>query len=153
MTLAIDTRLFAEAVTSLDRDVTDGPLDDLEQTLICWALIEAAAAELATVRKNLSARIAEAMPEKQVTIMGIGTFERHRKTDRKRWDKDLLRIVLDTKLADRETGEVRDETPLDKVLHVWNLGAPRVTALRERDIEPDEWCTTEYGGLTIQQVG
>lgn len=61
------------------------------------------------------------------------------------WDHDaLLRAVLDSRLVDTETGEIADETPLDKVRHVWNLGAPRTTALRDRGIDPDEFATTEW---------
>ncbi len=69
---------------------------------------------------------------------------RHSKKDRTQWDKpDLLRAVLDTKLVDTATGEILDETPLSKVTTVWNLGAPRLTALRDRGLDPDDFCTTE----------
>ena len=54
-------------------------------------------------------------------------YEAHRKKSRTVWDKDaLLHAVLDTRLVDTDTGEVVDPTPYDKVLHVWNLGTPRI---------------------------
>jgi hypothetical protein len=50
---------------------------------------------------------------------------------------------LDTRLVDESTGEVLDESPLDKVLKVWNLGTPRKGILKERGIQADEFCVTE----------
>lgn len=67
-----------------------------------------------------------------------------------RWDKDgLRRAVLDSRLFDRTTGEFVDETPVEKVLHIWNLGVPRKTALTERGLNPDEFCESEFRGWKI----
>jgi hypothetical protein len=151
--LAIDVRLLAELVSELDVTIITRPLPNLDTGLTCWASLEETNGQLATIRKFLTKKLAEAMPGKLVTVMGVGTFARQRIANRKRWDKDLYRAVLDTRLVNPETGEILDETPLEKVLGVWNLGAPRITALRERGIDPDEWCEVEYGHLTIQKLG
>lgn len=156
--LHIDARLLVNVVGDLDKDVTaysyDEDLSDtLEADLIAWAMLEEANRQLAVVRGDLAKRLAEAMPEKRLTVMGAGTFERHVKKDRTKWDKEaLLSAVLDSRIVDPTTGEVLDPRPLDKVLAVWNLGAPRVTALRERGIDADQFAEVERGGYTIQFV-
>jgi hypothetical protein len=38
---------------------------------------------------------------------------------------------------------------LARILDVWNLGAPRVTSLRERGIDPDEFCTSTAGKVSV----
>ena len=45
-----------------------------------------------------------------------------------------------------------DASPLDKVLRVWNLGAPRVTALRDMGLDADEFCRSEDAGHTIRLI-
>lgn len=57
--------------------------------------------------------------------------------------QDLLAAVLDTRRFD-DGGDLIDETPLDKVLHVFNLPAPRATALRDRGLNGDEFCTVTW---------
>ena len=147
--LALEARNLLDLAQVIDG--YDGPIDDA--VYAAWSRIEAARAQLAIASGDLARRLAESMPGKRYTVDGVGTFERHRKSDRKYWEKDLVRRVLDSRIVDTETGEVLDETPLSKVLAVWNLGAPRITALHERAIDPDEWCTVEPGALTLQQVG
>jgi hypothetical protein len=151
--LATGVRLLAQLVDDLDATVTNEPLPNVDTGFMCWTCLEETNGHLATIRQVLVEQLALAMSEKRVTVMGVGTFERRRSANRTTWDKDLYRAVLDTRLVNPATGEVLDETPLEKVLHVWNLGAPRVTALRARGIDPDEWCEVEYGRLTIRKVG
>lgn len=74
-------------------------------------------------------------------VEGVGMVRRHPRSKRTEWDRDeLVQTVLDSRLIDAHTGEVADETPLDKVRHIWNLGAPRLTALRDRGLDPDDYC-------------
>lgn len=147
-----DVRLVLEAVNLLDVDkIAMLPLDD---ALTAWAALEEAGRVLAEVRAAVTHLIAEAMRAadvKQHTVEHLGTVIRHGKRNRTKWDADdLLRDVLDTRLVDETTGEVADETPLDKVRHVWNLGAPRVTALRARGLDPDQYCHSEWGGWSLE---
>lgn len=115
-------------------------------------IIEGAHSALAEVRAALDDRLGDAMDAHTIVVDGLGQVTRHKRKSRTKWDKDdLLRAVLDSRIADKSTGEVKDETPLDRVMHVWNLPAPRVTALRERGIDADEYCHTETReGWTIQ---
>lgn len=150
--IEVSTKLMLDAVNDLDDDLMNGAEIDTERGLACWAALEEVNRILAIVRGGLVDRLAQQMPDKRVTLQGIGTFERHRKTDRKRWDtEDLLRAVLDTRRL-ASSGEPLEETQMQKILHVWNLGAPRVGALRERGLDPDEWCETSPGGWAIQLI-
>lgn len=152
--IAVDAMLLRDLVNVLDGTVTDHEIDDLETWLTCLAVIEGAYSQLDVVRKQLTKRLAEQMPDKRVTVPGTGTFVKHGKKDRTKWDKDdLLRAVLDSRLPpDEKTGAFPDESPLDKVLHVFNLPAPRLTALKARgftDEHIDEFCHSEWGGWSI----
>lgn len=98
---------------------------------------------------------AEAVPrEKGATIVSEGrTFKRTGTPTRKGWQTDdLLRAVLDSRLFAPGTGELVDETPVEKILAVWNLGAPRVTALKARGIDPDEFATVEWSNRSVAEV-
>ncbi len=79
----------------------------------------------------------------------VGSYEvTPRKTaSRTKWQNDdLLRAVLDSRLIDFETGEITEETPLEKIRHVFALsgGSARITALKDRGIDADEYCSTEW---------
>jgi len=79
--------------------------------------------------------------EKRVTVAGVEWMRSRGGPSRTGWDSEaLLSAVLDSRLVDPESGEVEVESPLAKVLHVWHLPAPRVTALRERGIDGDKFC-------------
>lgn len=109
--------------------------------------------ELGAVMSLLTHAFAESLPYKETTVEGIGTIRRRGKKDRTRWDKDdLLRAVLDSRLVDKTTGFISEESPLDKVLAVWNLGPPRTKVLENRGIDPDEFCHSEWGGWTIEVI-
>jgi hypothetical protein len=142
--------LVHEALADIDHllrqvGAEDGyPLEDVElgNSLICRSILGDGSLQL--IRDRLDTIIGERLGTYEQVIDGIGVVRRHKKKDRTSWDKpDLLRAVLDTKLVDTETGEIIDETPLSKVTTVWNLGAPRLTALRDRGLDPDDYCKTE----------
>lgn len=149
MSLASDTRALCEAVNDVDRLQLEG--DDRD--FIALAMIRDCRQTLAHVERELEQKLAGRMDEKRHVIENVGTFERRAKKNRTAWDTDdLLRAVLDTRLVDTETGELSEETPLEKVLQVWNLGAPRVTVLRERGLDADQFCRAEPAGYSIQII-
>ena len=109
--------------------------------------------------------IADALGSNTITVDDVGTVEAKRGVTRKEWDRRaLIRAVLDSRLPPSEDGEVDPadageayvdgelvtcSPDLSRVLHVWNLGAPRVTALRDRGIDPDEFAATTPGRTSI----
>lgn len=100
-----------------------------------------------------------------LTVQGIGTALVKHGKKRKEWDtRELLRAVLDSRLPPTDDGEVHpfDDGEADvkgetihvspdaaRILHVWNLGEPRVTALKERGIPVDEYCSATAGKVTV----
>jgi hypothetical protein len=116
---------------------------ELKDILQSWATLGELDKELRELRDQLATRAGDMMPEKTASVFGA-TVEKHRRTVRRSWAVDeLLRVVLDSRLVDQTTGEIKEETPLEKVLHVWRLPAPRLTALRERQIDFDQFVETE----------
>lgn len=113
----------------------------LESDLVVFAILEEARRNLAVVTQDLVNKLAARMPHGPFVVDGCGTFEKHRKKSRVKWDKDaLLSAVLDSILVDRTSGEIIPETPLEKVTGCWNLGVPRTSWLKGRGIDADEFC-------------
>jgi hypothetical protein len=143
------------AVRWYQQDFNDnGPeaiADTLEADLIALAMIKEARANLAVAERDLEQVLAKSMTSKTVVVEGAGTFERSKKKDRTQWQKDeLLSAVLDSRLFNPHTGELKEETPLERVLAVFNLPAPRITALRDRGIDADQFCHVEDAGYSIR---
>ena len=133
-----------------------------------WEALVRGVVPLAAIMKQLreleafaKQRTAETMPEKRLTVEGVGTVERRAATQRRKWDsEELLRKILVQALVDTETGEIKADTPMeaaDVVMHEVLECLPvtpsvgwRVTALKARGFDADEWCETTYGAPTIQ---
>ena len=115
-----DIRALSELVNELDNDLQYIDTGDLPSDLIGFALLEEARRNLAIVARDMEKKIAAVMP-KQVMVEGV-TFDRRKHKSRTQWDKEaLLSAVLDSRLFNPNTGELVEETPLDRVLAVWNL--------------------------------
>jgi hypothetical protein len=141
---------LVDAVNTLDVDeIAALGLDD---ALTVYVALTDAHQILGQVLAQLPNVLAAEWGEKVYELPGVGVFELHAKKRRTRWDREgLLRDVKDARVVDETTGEVVDH--LAKVLRVWNLGAPRVTALRALGLDPDDYCTSEWAGYTIQRIG
>lgn len=152
--LHTDARLILETAQHVEGIAYEYEPGDLEPDLIAWAMLEEANRALSAARTALADKLARALPDKRLVVEGVGTFERHGGKKRTSWDKEaLLSAVLDSRMADSETGEFFDESPLDKVLAVWNLGVPRTTVLKVRGIDGDQFCETEPAPWSIQLTG
>lgn len=146
---------------------SDDPIDHLDLDRAISDL-----AELRTVRKALAdwelvleTYIADSLGRNTTTVEGVGTVQVRYGTDRKAWEKhDLLRAVLDSHRPPSPDGEVHPSDDghaevggemiscspdLARVLDCYNLPAPRVTALKERGIPVDEYCTATAGKVSV----
>jgi hypothetical protein len=136
--------LVEAVVADLDELLSTWTVDDLEDALDARSILSTTSMGLAQIRERLDDLIGDAMGTYRLIVEGRGMVERHKKKSRTKWDREeLLRHVLDTRVFDPDTGEDLHPTPLDKVLHVWNLGAPRITALKERGLDADEFAEVE----------
>jgi hypothetical protein len=123
----------------------------VEELAIALVAIRDVRASLAITAGRLEKELASASGEKRFTVEGLGEFEVKGNVRRVKWDREeLLRAVMDSRLVNEATGEITDETPVDKVLQVWNLGAPRVMALRARGLDPDEFCEATFEGWQVR---
>lgn len=145
---ALEANMTTALQSVYDGDHCFHEMDDAPADLAQLVKIRALAIEvnkgLAEVREMLDDQIGETMGKYEVVVEGAGVLRRHTKKARSKWDRDaLVRDVKDSRLVDATTGEVKDESPLDKIMHVWNLGAPRTTALKDRGLAADDYCETE----------
>lgn len=118
-------------------------------------------ANLVDFRNNLTALIQaiennlyEVLPDKKNVIDGVGILEK-RRSNTKKWESErLLNDIVRTKL-DNGTGEV---TPTDvfnlietlkKVLPLTQSLGWRATALREENIDTEQYCDISWGRPTV----
>jgi len=146
-----DLSLIEDAVTECGAIVCSmEPVADLDAAVALWQRWCEVARDIANIRDAWADAIGEAMPDKRHTALGI-TVERHKKATRRNWQsEDLLRVVLDTRVVDPETGEA--ESQLDIIKAVYPLAGynARLGALKARGIAVDEFCTTEWGAWTLR---
>ena len=96
------------------------------------------------------------MGEKRLEVEGLGVVESKRKTSRKEWDNDgLWRVIvaraLDERRLDEESGEYEPaHEAVARVLGECARPSWRVTPLRARGVQIDEWCIEEEDGWGIQ---
>lgn len=137
------------ALVAVDRIVVgDVPLDFLADA---YAELEDANRDLAALRAHFADHIGDRMPEKRVTIDGLGTLEKRKNTSRRAWQTDdLRRAIHDVVLVDSETGEIVEHTPLERERFVFPGGTPRTTAIHALGLDPDEYCNSESRGWSIQ---
>lgn len=114
---------------------------------------------LGDLERNVESHIVDLMAGKTEAVDGLGTLERRRGTDRKAWQSDqLLDAVVQVAVDPEGTGEIGTAGDvLDAVVQAITACVPitaslgwRVTALRERGFDPDEWCETKPGRTSVQ---
>jgi hypothetical protein len=117
--LARDAKNLAELVAAIDVSVR-GPILDLDQALIAFGVLEQANRDLADARRFLADRLGDEMGTKRVTVTGAATFERmpRREGSTKCMDEEgLWRQVLDTRIVDRDTGEVIPQSEIIRMVY------------------------------------
>lgn len=145
MTDTIDTTYSV----SLTVDI-DGTDDDLAHSLDS---IDQAISVLREARSELAQTLFDRHGHHTFDVTGLGRVEIRRGRNRTKWDTEsLLQHVLRSGRLDVETGEMVEESPLSKVLEVWNLGAPRTTKLKERNIQADEFCESALGSPQVSII-
>lgn len=156
---------FTEAGLSLNY-VSTRPVDDLDQTVHDLAELRECISTLRSWEDVLTEWLSDALGRNGIEVEGVGHVEVKTGAKRTEWDRrELIRAVLDSRRRpDEETGELHSSDDghaevsgeliscspdLSRVLDVWNLGQPRVTVLRERGIQPDEFCHVAPGKVSV----
>lgn len=116
-------------------------------------------ADLRVLDKATEADIARLMPERKITIDGLGTLERHGGWNRKDWDWDRLLPALIRRTLDPDgTGELPAapevveamKALIVEVIGVTGSKGPRLEPLRELGFDDDEWCQRTEKPKTVQ---
>lgn len=136
-----------------------GDLDTLAAGLVSLtALLD----DLRELARAVETDVAALMPEKRHEVPGLGVLERRKGTDRKSWDWETLLPTLIRMYVDPDgTGAIPDPVEvMDRmrelivdVLGVTPSKGPRVTPLREMGLDPDEYCATTPGRVSVQVHG
>lgn len=150
-----DLALAAEALANDSMGELPADVDTLAHLLV-----EARRAKraISDVERAIESALATAMPKKQITVQGVGTLERRKGNDRKAWDHERLgaRIAAlsrDERVLDESTGVIEGEAEAAvRVLLACARPDYRVTALRERGLDPDDYCLSEPGRTSVQVI-
>lgn len=137
--------LAVDVLSAAGRVFIPDEVTDVDEAITAWRILNDAYKALAFAKDALADKIAQAMTDKRHVSHGC-TVERHRVSPRRtNWDHDaLLRLVVDSRVVNEETGEI--ESALDVLRKVYPLKGynARTTALRALNIDPDEFCETEW---------
>lgn len=135
------------------------PGDDAETTARTVAALTHLLAIGRARLDDLKVALHHQLPSAETLVLdGVGGFTRSWTSASTRWDNAaVIRWVLDSRPpADPETGEIRDESPVDKLLACYTFPdsrAPSVTALKARgmtDEALDEFRTREGKRPTVK---
>lgn len=154
--LGVSADLALTAVRDCDEIASrDYCSDDLNGLMDAYLVLLDVVREATGVRDALASKIGSLMSDKRQTI-GAVTVERHRIPPRRsEWDHDgLLRMVVDSRVVNAETGEI--ESTLDVLKKVYPLKGynARFTALRDLGIDCDEFSRKEWrDGFTLRIHG
>lgn len=127
--------LFAGVEAIKDAVSRDEPDSDLRTCLAVRDALTDCATELTLARERLDQHIAEVMPEWSVTLPGYGVVKKARKTGKHQLDRateHLLADIQETRVYDPKTGELIEETPMQKVTACFGLSVHNV---REKELE------------------
>lgn len=153
-TIELARRQLGVAVTELHHEalLADQP-SDLARAL---AVLRDLKQDAATIYSEVEQRYLDSLADygDRVEVPGLGVVETHRRTKRTKWDLDA--VVVD--VLDATANEVGVETTAD--LDPWlavtalreciSFGAGKVTGLRARGLQPDEYCQETPDGWSVQ---
>jgi hypothetical protein len=146
-----------QGVVDLEQWVDRYEIDDQnrEDAYAEWLLLDEVRAKMIGLCHDLEAKIAGSITGGTVVDLGGKRFKRTTERRYVQWqNEDLIRAVLDSRLVNPETGEVRDETPAEKLADVYGLKgtSARLTALKARQIDPDEFAEAQWGRKKLKDV-
>lgn len=145
--LAVETWRATAAETAADLAAWDVSGYDRETAAELALTVREIADTYRAAAERLDERICALSEPGDTFTVGAVAVTPRRSARRTGWDNDaLVRAVLDSRLVDRETGEIVDESPADRLRACFNLSGSnvRLTALKARRIDPDELCSTEW---------
>jgi hypothetical protein len=127
---------------------------DVDRAVHDLAKLREIKAALSEWEGELTEWLSEALGRNEIDSAGLHV-EVKRGANRKAWDNDaLIRLVIakgrDERVLDEESGEYESEgDAVGRALMACARPNWRVTALRERGIDADEYCETSPGRVNV----
>lgn len=134
----------------------DEELPTAEQLAIILGAIRDCRADLAVLYGKVEAGLMSMAGEKRFTVEGLGEVEIRKSTKRSNWDsegltRNLVALALDERVLDETSGEYEPAwEAVARVLMECARPSWRVTPLRARGLQIDEWCSEEPGSYAVQ---
>ena len=129
---------------------------DIDRAVRDLAALRAARKALADWELVLADYLADALGRNTITVDGVGTVLVKHGAKRTEWDNDALhRAVVararDERRIDPDTGEVIESEgeAVGRVLADCARPSWRLTALRALGLDPDEYCATSPGRISV----
>jgi len=144
---------FFEIAQVLDRlDPMPASLSDPAVAVRLYQQAAAIVSAASILRDTLATRAGELLGGYKTVVDGKLVVRHRRRTYRNWQSDDLYRAVLDSRKIDKTTGEIVDETPLEKIVAVYGTGGYRASRgeLRARGIDADEYADVEERGYTLR---
>jgi hypothetical protein len=114
--------------------------------------IDALLRDLRELRRACEQDIANLMmqiPSSREFVEGVGTVEVKTDIRRRNWQsRDLAMAAVANAVEAGDIGHPIDVVAL--MLDLFSISAAKVTTVRARGFDPDEWCETEWGHQTIR---
>lgn len=152
--LARDVALAQDAIRDAETALENLTDIDPERAFVVYRMLSDVLTTGRDINKRLASKIGYAIKDLPAPVILAGkTVKPHPDVARSKWDsEELLRLVKDSRIVDAETGEVKDETELDRIKDVYPLKGynARIGKLRDRGIDPDEFCSSEFRGWTLE---
>lgn len=135
---------------------------DIDSLAHGWNQLRPLLADLKSISEAIERDLADLMPDKLHEVPGVGVLERRKGTDRKAWDwPELLPRLIRSCVDPDGTGEIPDageviermRSLIVDVIGVTPSKGPRVRPLRDLGFEPDEWCESKPGRVSVQLHG
>jgi hypothetical protein len=148
---------FSESAEAEYDETVHGTAAETPEVLaIILAAIRDARADLSVLARKAEQHLLELAGEKRFMVAGLGEINIHGVIKRTRWENEaltrvLVALALDERRLDEQTGEYEPaHEAVARVLSECARPAWRVTPLRARGIQVDEFCQEDFDGYSVQ---
>ncbi len=127
-----------------------------EMLAVVLAAVRDTRADLAVFYSVVERELMEVSGTKRFVVEGLGEVAIRKSVKRTQWDNDALAQVvvayaLDERVLDEETGEYESAfQAVARVLMECARPSWRITPLRDRGIDPDEYCSVDDAAYGVQ---
>lgn len=125
---------------------------DTNSLLVGLASLKMLVRDLRTLAEQVEQDASDLMGEqgrREVGIDNVGLFERKRSTTRRNWQTRELAAAAVSRAMDAD-GLGHPSDVVDLMFDVFSISSAKVTALRTRGFEPDEWCEVDEAHYGIK---